>query len=567
MQMAEVLRYVRGQKPGRLVAIACAVALALACILGLARVAARPSMELLFAGLDAGAASSVTAALEERAVEYEVRSGAIFVAADRRDELRLALAPEATPGYGIGGYEVLDELSGFGTTSQMFDAAYWRAKEGELARTILSGAGFSGAGVEAARVHIAASDDGPFARTRQPSASVTLRSRGGPIPKALADAVRSLVAGAVPGLTAASVAVIDGRSGRIVPAGDAEGSEEGQLNRSERMRRAVENLLAARLGEGRFVVELSLETERDTERVVERIIDPESRTVVSAETEERSLNEQGTGPSGVTVASNLPDGDAGGESSSVSQSREARERLNYEHSSIDREIERRPGGTKRITVAVLVDGVVTETEDGDAEWEPLAEAELLTLRELVQSAIGYDEARGDLVTVRSLRFQQRPVLGSEATSSPWLSGPEVVRLAAISALLVAVLVALLVAKRTIRQTAAQLRAAPEPEGGASSLPAPREDAQEDRGRALPSPVVGTRSEAASPMGGEMEGAALLGDAVQGDEPSPEAQDPVARLQQLISERREETVEVLRGWIEGQDRGAESGAARKQEATS
>ena len=35
------------------------------------------------------------------------------------------------------GYELLDSLSGFGTTSQMFDAAYWRAKEGELARTIV----------------------------------------------------------------------------------------------------------------------------------------------------------------------------------------------------------------------------------------------------------------------------------------------------------------------------------------------------------------------------------------------------------------------------------------------
>jgi len=50
----------------------------------------------------------------------------------------MTLAAEGLPAAGAAGYELLDQLSGFGTTAQMFDAAYWRAKEGELARTILS---------------------------------------------------------------------------------------------------------------------------------------------------------------------------------------------------------------------------------------------------------------------------------------------------------------------------------------------------------------------------------------------------------------------------------------------
>ena len=53
-----------------------------------------------------------------------------------RDRIRMALAAKGLPAGGPAGYEILDNLSGFGTTSQMFDAAYWRAKEGELARTI-----------------------------------------------------------------------------------------------------------------------------------------------------------------------------------------------------------------------------------------------------------------------------------------------------------------------------------------------------------------------------------------------------------------------------------------------
>ncbi len=61
---------------------------------------------------------------------------AIYVDAAQRDSLRMVLAGQGLPATGGAGYELLDSLSGFGTTSQMFDAAYWRAKEGELARTI-----------------------------------------------------------------------------------------------------------------------------------------------------------------------------------------------------------------------------------------------------------------------------------------------------------------------------------------------------------------------------------------------------------------------------------------------
>ena len=61
----------------------------------------------------------------------------------------------------MGAYELLDNLSGFGTTSQMFDAAYLRAKEGELARTIVANPN-----IKAARVHLARARSNPFSKTR-----------------------------------------------------------------------------------------------------------------------------------------------------------------------------------------------------------------------------------------------------------------------------------------------------------------------------------------------------------------------------------------------------------------
>ena len=83
--------------------------------------------------------------------------------AAQRDLLRNELAAGGLPASNGDGYELLDSMSGFGTTAQMFDAAYWRAKEGELARTILANPD-----VRAARVHISAVSGRTFDRDLGP---------------------------------------------------------------------------------------------------------------------------------------------------------------------------------------------------------------------------------------------------------------------------------------------------------------------------------------------------------------------------------------------------------------
>ncbi|MEO1749653.1 MAG: flagellar M-ring protein FliF, partial [Pseudomonadota bacterium] len=120
----------------RQITVVVATLAAFAAVYFGARIAATPDMALLYAGLDNATAGEVIANLEQRNVPYEVRNGAIFVPRAERDKNRLTLAASGLPASGSAGYELLDDLSGFGTTSQMFDAAYWRAKEGELARTI-----------------------------------------------------------------------------------------------------------------------------------------------------------------------------------------------------------------------------------------------------------------------------------------------------------------------------------------------------------------------------------------------------------------------------------------------
>ncbi len=72
----------------------------------------------------------------------------------------------------------------------------------------------------------------------------------------------------------------------------------------------------------------------------------------------------------MTVASNLPEGDAAGGGNGQSQSSETRERINYEVSETQRELLRGPGGIRRLTVAVLVDGQTVTAPDGTVTWEP-----------------------------------------------------------------------------------------------------------------------------------------------------------------------------------------------------
>ena len=68
----------------------------------------------------------------------------------------------------------------------MFDAAYWRAKEGEPARTIVSSPL-----IKAARVHIAVPDTQTFRNRAQPSGAVMITPTGDSLAAAHAKALKS----------------------------------------------------------------------------------------------------------------------------------------------------------------------------------------------------------------------------------------------------------------------------------------------------------------------------------------------------------------------------------------
>jgi len=506
-----------------------------AAVLGLSRMAGQAEMGLLYAGLEPGAAGEVVAALDQRGIAYEIRGDSILVDVTQRDALRMSLAAQGLPAAGGGGYELLDSLTGFGTTSQMFDAAYWRAKEGEIARTLLAMPE-----VKAARVHIASAPTRAFQSEVKPTASVTLTTVSGSLTELQARAIRHLVASAVSGMTPDAVQIIDtvagligGDDGQAFDTGDAE-------DRAAAIKGNVERMLAARVGAGKAVVEVSIDLVSEREAITERKFDPQGRVAISSESEERSGTS--TEPGGeVTVASNLPEGDAGSGGQGKSQTSETKERVNYEVSETQREILRNPGSVRRMTVAVMVDGVVSTAADGTRTWSARPDAELATLRELVASAVGLDEARGDVLTLKSLEFQELPIPeGTEAAASllPKMGPLDVMSMIQTGVLaLVALVLGLFVIRPVL--TSANRAALPAPEAPLSLPPA------------VMSAELALSGEVDDGFGfGPIRGTG--GNHSDADEPK---EDPASRLRHLIEQRQSETIEILRGWMEHEEENA------------
>lgn len=508
--------------PRKQISAAVAILAVLGTVLVLGRIAAAPSFGLLYAGLDPSASGEVIRSLDQRGARFEVRGDSIWVESRSRDQLRMALAADGLPANGAAGYELLDGLSGFGTTSQMFDAAYSRAKEGELARTLAAASH-----IRSARVHIAQAQGQPFRRQQVVTASVTVTTTSGGLNAAQARAIRHLVAASVAGLLPENVAVIDAEGG-LVPVQE-QGILGGGDDRAHEMRANLERLLEARVGPGRALVEVNIEVMTEQELIRERRFDPQERVAISTDSEERISNSTGSG-AGVTVASNLPEGDATQGEGSQSQNTETRERTNFEVSETSRELRRDPGGIRRLSVAVLVDGLRTP----DGTYLSREQAELDDLQELVSSAVGFDSARGDIVTIKSMELMGgTTALGAEP-GGVWstLDPMTLIQLAVLS------IVSLLLGLFVIRPIFLSSR--PEFQPSPPALPLPD------------TPTAPTRG-AVEALNGEIDderfGAFSDTSARQLREMDSESADPMERLRKLISERQTESVEILRNWIE------------------
>ena len=462
MPVGGFLQTLRNLGPIRLAAIGGVIIALIAFFMILTTRMSDGEMALLYGDLDLTDSAEIAAVLEAEDTPFRVAQNgtAIMVPKDQVDRLRLIVAGQGLPSGGSLGYEIFDRSEGFGTTNFVQNINRLRALEGELARTI-----GTISGVRQARVHLVLPERQLFSREAQsPSASVFLRLAGAGLSSEQILAIQHLVASSVPRLAPDAISIVDHHGNLLArgPAGSAEdllrlSSEETRLAEERRMRQTIEELLARSVGYGKVRANVSIDMDFDRVTTNEEIFDPESAVARSTQlVEDETLDNSAGGIDPVTVANNLPEGgtpDAAAGASESSRATRSQETVNYEISTTVRSTVRDVGTVRRLSVAVLVDGTYTEDANGDVVYVPRSESELAQLETLVQSAVGYDPERGDVVEVINMEFVPLDEFGEEEEPG-WLSfaGDGMFRIAEIVVLgVVATLVILLVVRPLINR--------------------------------------------------------------------------------------------------------------------
>ena len=413
--MGSLLETLRRLGPVKLAVIAAVTAGLIASFAFLGSRINQPPMGLLFSELSAQDSGQIVSKLEAQNVPYELRAGGtqIYVPSDRVLRLRMSFAEAGVPRGGTIGYEIFDRTDSIGATNFVQTLNHVRALEGELSRTISSIGP-----VANARVHLVIPRRDLFSRDRQePTASVVLRLReAGTLPRQQVSAIQHLIASSVAGLKPTRVSIIDDR-GNLLARGQSEGddnsaqataasAEEMRRGYEQRLARTIEELLERSVGVGKVRAEVT--AEMDFDRIVTNTesFDPDGQVVRSTQTvTESSDAKEASSTGGVSVTANLPEGDGSSQQGQNSnRTSRSEETVNYEITKTIKNHIREAGAVRRLSVAVLVDGVTTVAADGARSYAPRPAEDLERLTALAKSAIGFNEKRGDTLELANLAF-------------------------------------------------------------------------------------------------------------------------------------------------------------------
>ena len=361
---------------------------------------------LLYSNLDLKEAGSITAALDQAGVKYEVKGdgSTIMVPRDEVASTRLMLSSKGLPTAGSVGYEIFDEANALGQTDFVQQLNRQRALEGELSRTILSLDG-----ITSARVHLVLPKRQIFEEAaEQPSASITIGVGGREPSPEQVRAMQNLVAGAVPNMKPDRVTVVD-QHAKTLSGGETGMAAEADGRKSEveqRIAKQVKNLVEGMVGAGKARVNVTADLELARVTVQQETFDPDGQVIRSESTQEENSREKDQSGSGqASVAANIPGGPGGEEEANTSSSGRTDSTTNYEISKTVRTEVQEPGTVKRLSVAVAVDGATAVGKDGKpGAYTPRSAEEMQRIEQLVRTAVGYSQERGDQVSVINVKF-------------------------------------------------------------------------------------------------------------------------------------------------------------------
>ncbi len=347
--------------------------------------------------------------------DFIVDSKGIKVPTKDVAQTRLKLAQEGIPAHGVVGWEKFDTQD-FARTDFEQNVNKLRAIQGELSRTIMMIEG-----VTQAKVHIVAPKKSLFLEDKlEPTAAVYLKTRPGvDLDKKQIKGIVNLVSRSVEGLKQNNVTIIDGE-GKMLTEIESDDPSTKMTKEMLAYKRSIEKqyeenirgIVGRVVGGDRVEVKVDAVVDFTQESQTISDVDPDRVVAVSRETQGYSLNGTGLNPTGIPGAkSNVP-----GEQEDVSmgqsstQNKKDSEIVNFE---IAKKVSQKTlpvGKIVRLSSAVLVDGKQEYPLDGSRPvFEARTQEEMKQIDDLVRSAIGFDDKRGDNVTVRNIMFQLDPM--------------------------------------------------------------------------------------------------------------------------------------------------------------
>jgi flagellar M-ring protein FliF len=456
--------------------LAAGVAAIIAILVGAYLWNRQPDYRVLFSNYSEKDGGAIIAALEQANVPYQYSSGgsAILVPAAQVHDVRLRLASQGLPRGGSVGFELMENQK-FGTSQFIEQVNYQRALEGELSRTIESISA-----VDSARVHLAIPKPSVFVREEQkPTASVLLHLfPGRALDPAQIAGITHLISSSVPQLPISNVNIVD-QDGNLISQLKDKLAEAGLDASQLKYVHEVETGIAQRIekilapwGTGNYRVQVAADLDfshvEQTAEIYRPNGTPAEATLRSEQvSESANLNQQpavGGVPGALTnqppvpaiapitqPALTPPPGEAGGApittpvapvnpndpnrgkidaagvhaplnpvspplSTTTSTTR------NYEVDKTLTYTKQAAGTVRRLTAAVVVNYRLVKDKNGVEAPAPLPADELQKIHDVVREAMGYDEKRGDALSVANVPFSQD--VAAEGGGIPLWKDPE-----------------------------------------------------------------------------------------------------------------------------------------------
>ena len=367
----------------------------------------------------------------------DTSSGQITIPANKYHEARIFLASKGIPKNGAMGIESLKDQSAMTTSQFMEQVRYVAAMEQELAKTITQIDS-----IQTARVHLAMPKQSVFVRDRTPpKASIVVTPfPGRAITQTQVQALIHLVSSSVPLMTTENVTVVDNH-GKLITESTGEASlglTAAQSQHKQKMeevyRQRVTQILSPIVGDSnvRSQVNMSLDftqTETTTEDFDTKEKGPKTRSEASSEDRNSAKDAGGvpgslsnTAPASPTTSTNTAANSNANANSADRSTITARSTRNYEIDRSVRHVKGATGTVERLSVAVVINErapVSTKNDKGEViegKATPYTEEEIQNMQSLVRGVVGYNEARGDVVTVVQAKFEPEKIYD---LSTPW----------------------------------------------------------------------------------------------------------------------------------------------------